>query len=173
MKAFEVFPQDPDIPPEFRNRLSRRHQAFVEQLNVTMLPLVGGNSDVQARHKKMASVASGINLKVFAYRGTFEEIRPQMNEVFDPHCHAEENLEPGFPDLSGQSILVNTMMGVRYKHPEKDWRTCSPAKVKVWPVNDASQNASARVPLPDMPRGKSLKQVTQVAPKKRRVGETN
>ncbi|KAH8781552.1 hypothetical protein F5882DRAFT_379597 [Hyaloscypha sp. PMI_1271] len=171
MKAFEASPEDPDIPPEFRDRLSGRRQAFVALLNATMLPLVGGNSDVQARHRKMASVASELNLKVFAYKGTFEEIRPQMNELFDPQRHAEETLEPGFLDLTGQAILMTTMMGVRFMHSEKGWRTCSPAKVKVWPVNDALRDPYARVRLPDMACGNSPKQKARIIPQKRHVGE--
>ncbi|PMD53750.1 uncharacterized protein K444DRAFT_146014 [Hyaloscypha bicolor E] len=173
MKAFEASPEDPDIPPEFRDRLSERRRAFVALLNVTMLPLVGGNTDVQARHRKMASVASELNLKVFAYKGTFEEIRPQMNEQFDPQRHAEDTLEPGFLDLAGQAILMTTMMGVRFRHPEKGWRTCSPAKVKVWSVNDALRDPYARVRLPDMACGNSPKQKTRIIPQKRRVGEVS
>jgi len=118
MKAFETSSDHPDIPPEFRDRVSRRHQAFVEHLNFTMLSLVGGDSDAQARHRKIASIASELNIKVFAYRGTFEEISPQMKEPFNSQGNEEENPAPDFPDLEGQPVLVTMMMGVRFKHPE-------------------------------------------------------
>jgi hypothetical protein len=154
MKAYEASPEDPDIPPEFIDRLARRRQDFVEHLNLTMLPLVGGDSNVQARHNKMASTASELNLKVFAYRGTFEEVNPQMHSLFESGCHVEENPEPSSLDKAGRAILLTTMMGVRFKHPEKGWRTCSPAKVKVWPMNCVSRDSpQSKVPLPDIPDG--------------------
>jgi hypothetical protein len=176
MKAHETppSPDDFEIPPEFRDRMSRRRQAFVEHLNLTMLPLVGGDSDVQARHKKIANIASELNLKVFAYKGTFEEVNPQMADKFDPECHVEENAEPSFPNLAGQSILVTTMLGVRFKHPEKGWRTCSPAKVKAWLRNDAPKDSpQSRIPLPDIPGGGPANQMVRIIPKKRRVAEVD
>jgi len=171
MKAFEISPEHPDIPQEFRERVSRRRQGFVEHLNFTMLSLVGGNSDAQSRHRKIASIASELNLKVFAYRGIFEEIRPQMKEPFDAQRHAEENPEPDFPDLEGHAILVTTMMGVRFKHPEKDWRICFPAKVKMWPLKETVRSHTALGLMPDLPFGKSLVQETRIIPQKRRAEE--
>lgn len=157
MKAYKT--RDPDIPPSIRDRLSRRHQTFVELLNRTMLPLVGGGKDIQLRHEIIADFASELNLKVSAYRGTFEEIKPQITELFDFERHVEENQAPG--DSTGERILVTTMMGVRYKHPEKDWRICSSAKVKPWPVRNAPLATPKRVPLPDQPG-------SSIVPKKRR-----
>jgi hypothetical protein len=169
MKAHETNAEDPQIPSEFRDRLSGRRQAFMELLNVTMLPLVGGDSDVQARHKKIAKIASELNLKVFAYRGTFVQIYPRFKEPFDLEYHTEEN--PELENLAGQPILVTTMMGIKYEHPEKGWRTYSPAKVKAWPANNAWRHRTARVPLPDIPRGNPPKQTTRIVPQKRRVGD--
>ena len=169
MKAHETNPEDPQIQPEFRERLSRRRQAFMETLNVTMLPLVGGDSDVQARHKKIAKIASELNLKVFAYRGTFVQIYPHIKEPFDLEYHTEEN--PELEDLAGQLILMTTMMGIKYEHPEKGWRTYSPAKVKVWPANNTLRHRTARVPSPDMARGNPPNQTTRIVPKKRRAGD--
>jgi hypothetical protein len=172
MKAYEASPENPDIPPEFRDRLARRRQAFVEHLNLTMLPLAGGDSNVQTRHNKMANVASELNLKVFAYRGTFEEVNPLMHSLFEPRCHVEENEEPSSLDMEGQAILLTTMVGVRFKHPEKGWRTCSPAKVKVWPMNNVSRDLpQSRVPLPDIPDGSLSEQMIRIGSKKRRIGE--
>jgi hypothetical protein len=169
MKAHETNPEDPHIPPEFRERLYKKRQAFMELLNVTMLPLVGGDSDVQARHKKIAKIASELNLKVFAYRGTFVQIYPHIKEPFDLEYHTEEN--PELEDLAGQLILMTTMMGIKYEHPEKGWRTYSPAKVKVWPANNTLRHRTARVPLPDMARGNPPNQTTRIVPKKRRAGD--
>ena len=171
MKEHETNPEDPHIPPEFRERLYKKRQAFMERLNVTMLPLVGGDSDVQARHKKIAKIASELNLKVFAYRGTFVDIYPQIKEPFDLEYHTEEN--PELEDLEGQLILMTTMMGIKYEHPEKGWRTYSPAKVKVWPANNTLRHRTARVPLPDMARGNPPNQTTRIVPKKRRVGDAS
>jgi hypothetical protein len=169
MKAHETNPEDPHIPPEFRERLDRGRQAFMELLNVTMLPLVGGDSDVQARHKKIAKIASELNLKVFAYRGTFVQIYPQIKEPFDLEYHTEEN--PELEDLAGQLILLTTMLGIKYEHPEKGWRTYSPAKVKAWLANNTLRHRTARVPLPDMPQGSPPGQITRIVPKRRRVGD--
>ncbi len=171
MKTHETNPEDPHIPPDFRDRVYRRRQAFMELLNVTMLPLVGGDSDVQARHKKIAKIASELNLKVFAYRGTFVQIYPHIKEPFDLEYHREEN--PELEDLAGQPILVTTMMGIKYEHPEKGWRTYSPAKVKVWSANITLRHRTARVPLPDMARGNPPIETTRIVPKKRRVGDAS
>ncbi|KAE9366136.1 hypothetical protein N431DRAFT_472691 [Stipitochalara longipes BDJ] len=172
MKAYEVSSKAPEIPPEFQDRQSRRVQDFIEHLNLTMLPLVGGDNDVQARHKRMANIASELNLKVFAYRGTFEAVNPQMHALFDPECHAEENPEPGYPDLVGRCIIVTTVMGVRFKHPEKGWRTCSQARVELWPPEDALKGSpQSRFPFPGAPSGGSSNQMIRTVPKKRPVDD--
>ncbi len=172
MKAYEKSPDDPEVPPEFLDRVTRRRQTFVEQLNATMLPLVGGNSNIQVRHQQMAKVALELHLKTSAYRGKFEEIKPQMLDWFNPERHAEENPGPDYPDLVGRSILVTTMPGVRFKHPEKDWRTCVRAKVKVSPVNSTEWDPPNRVSIPDIPGGSPSNKINQrFVPKKRQIGE--
>jgi hypothetical protein len=123
MKAYEKSPDDPEIPPEFLDRVTKRRQAFVEKLNATMLPLVGGNSDVQVRHQKIAKVAAELNLRTSAYRGIFEVVKPHMNEPFNPERHADENPGSDYPDLAGKPILVTTM------------------KVKVWPENNTERDS--------------------------------
>ena len=162
MKAYKANADDANIPAELRDRISKRKQTFIELLNLTMLPLVGGGKEVQKRHRRIADLASELNLKVSAYRGIFEEIRPQITEPFDCECHVEENSEPG--DLPGQSVLVTTMVGIRYKHPEKDWRMCSPAKVKICPAWDALPNPRKRIPLPEAPS-------SSIVPRKRQNEE--
>ena len=157
MKAYEKSPDDPEIPPEFLDRVTKRRQAFVEKLNATMLPLVGGNSDVQVRHQKIAKVAAELNLRTSAYRGMFEVVKPHMMEPFNPERHADENPGSDYPDLVGKPILVTTMMGVRFKRPEKGWRTCAHAKVKVWPENNTERD--------------SKQTNRRIVPKKRQVGE--
>lgn len=169
MKAHQTNPEDPLIPREFRERLYGRRQAFMEGLNVTMLPLVGGDNEVQARHKKIAKIASELNLKVFAYRGTFVQINPCIKEPFDLEYHTEEN--PELEDLAGQPILLTTMMGIKYEHPEKGWRTYCPARTNVWLANNTLRHRAARVPLPDMPQGNPPNQTTRIVPKKRRVAD--
>jgi hypothetical protein len=171
MKAFEKRPDDPEIPPEFLDRVTRRLQGFIEQLNATMLPLVGGDSDVEVRHRALGKIALELNLKAFAYRGTFEEIKPQMLDSFNPERHTEENPGSDCSDFAGKPILMTTMVGVRFKHPEKGWRTCSHAKVKMWPENN-KEDQPKRVPLPDMAGGGPSQETNRrILPKKRQIGE--
>jgi hypothetical protein len=153
-------------PKELLKRVTKRQEAFVEQLNITMKPILGGDSDLEKRHRVIAGLATDLNLKISAYSGEFKEIAPKLNEneKFDPNFHTPDNPELEDQDLSGQPILVTTMMGIKFRLPGRPWRTCSKARVQLVPC---STNIPSSMVMPDGIGGRFNTTNQSLVPKKR------
>ncbi len=126
IQAMEAL-RNPNItakPKELLERVTKRQEAFVEQLNIAMKPILGGGSDLEKRHTVIAALATDLNLKISAYSGEFKEIAPKliMGENFDSNLHTPDNPELEGQDLSGQTILVSTIIGIKFSDDgRQDW----------------------------------------------------
>ncbi|KAE8452471.1 hypothetical protein EG329_000373 [Mollisiaceae sp. DMI_Dod_QoI] len=142
--------EKPENVREFSERRRLRYHSFIKQLNGTMHSLIGGNSETHDLHVSIAGIVSDLNMRMFAYRGTYAPINPKIGELFDTRLHALDNPElegPGLNhrDLEEKPILMTMIVGVKFKPPGGDWIVCAPAKVRLLrPVEPAKQ----RTPLP-------------------------
>lgn len=166
-RLYEQHPHDSTISVDFREHMASQQQKFVEKLNTAMLSLVGGNNETQKQHQKIAKVATELKLIIAAYKGTFEPIKPQMNEVFKGLQNVSDTVDP-----EGRLVLVTTMIGIQYSLPGKPWRTCLQARVELWPKRQESTDSSRSIALSQTSSiGPSSGQFVHSSLKKRRYDE--
>jgi hypothetical protein len=164
IKAYKS-PNEAEKPKYLSERINKQHQAFIELLNIAMMPLVSGDAEVQSHHKRIATRARDLKLVTSTYRGAFEEIRPNFKVPFNPTFHSPENpaSDEDKQDLTGRPILVTALPGVRFRFPGSEWRVCTEALVHPWPKSESATNKPSRIVcLP----------VSQVS-RKRKAGSTN
>jgi hypothetical protein len=167
-RLYERNPHDSTIPADFKVHVAAQQQMFIENLNASMLLLVGGNKETQKQHQKIAKVATELKLIIAAYKGIFEPIQPQMNEVFK----GLENVSD-MEDPEERPVLVTTMIGIRYSLPGKPWRTCLQARVDLWPERQPSTDSSRSITLSQTSfTSPSNRQLVQSSSKKRKYDDS-
>ncbi|KAL2068742.1 hypothetical protein VTL71DRAFT_15080 [Oculimacula yallundae] len=123
----------------FSNRLATRQESFIRELNATMMPLVGCNSETNNFHTAVAALACSFNTQLSAHTGVFEAIFPKTGDLFEYGRHELDGSETDGKmrdarELVGRPILLTALFGVKAKMGGREWRTCVAAKVRLWPV---------------------------------------
>ncbi|EKD14088.1 uncharacterized protein L3040_007910 [Drepanopeziza brunnea f. sp. 'multigermtubi'] len=132
-------------PAEFSARIQHRSDGLVRELNATMMPLVGCNSEMNDFHTSISRLASDLNIRLCSFPAEYRPITTRIGESFVHDIHALETQGVGRPeqsllDVIGKPVLLTTMFGVRERMPmpmatphAAEARVCVKAKVKLWP----------------------------------------
>lgn len=131
-------------PPQFANRLKLRYNKFVEQLNATMFPLVGNNSEIYGKHKAIAEAAEELNLRVWAYKHNYEPICPKLGDRFNIKEHTL--YDPTEAKYEGRKILLTKMLGIKIEIGGGEWRVCHRAEVGLFPDSEGGIADASTIP---------------------------
>lgn len=127
---------------EFSAKLETRYTKFVQNLNNTMLPLVGTSSSIVELHKAIANAAQDLNMLISAYDSKYQSIYPRLEELFDGKEHTVH--DPRLVRYVGKPILLSKMFGLKVKIGNGEWRICQQADVAM--LSDAKPPKASAVP---------------------------
>lgn len=110
-------------PLIFVKRRNALYKARTDGLRAVMSTVVGNAKTQPQTEMEIVEIAAKLHVAILALREKIEVIKPEIGEPFDAKYHTTRN-----PSQLGQSILMNTMIGIKY-NGINGWEVLSPAVV--------------------------------------------